>query len=384
MQISLRLNVKYSKAIQPDRIVRLFAYLLAGGCFVSSFYYLISEFEVNLRSNSPKILFFCLFIGITSLVFSACAPTRTTVQPSNAHIFRSEDFIVYQLKKSETPAELAGRFLGDQEKSWRIEEANPGKRFRNGNAVVIPLKDNNRGGLSADGFQSIPILTYHRFAENCSSPLCMPAKTFELQMRYLKENGYHVITAEDLFAFLGYRRGLPKKSVLITMDDGYRSVYNIAYPILSKFGFKATLFIYTSFVGVSKMAITWDQLKEMKASGFTIGSHTIYHSDLTSPKEGESEQEHILRIKEELNGSKKIIDQKLGQDTYFLAYPFGYYDQRSIQMAKEAGYKLAMSVKRGGNPFFANPYTLRRDQILEKDMQSFVSRLQTFNYLSLK
>jgi peptidoglycan/xylan/chitin deacetylase (PgdA/CDA1 family) len=212
----------------------------------------------------------------------------------------------------------------------------------------------------------------------------MPAKTFERQMQYLKENGYHVITAEDLVAFLGYRQGLPQKSVLITMDDGYRSVYNIAYPILKKYGFKATLFIYTSFVGVSKMAITWDQLKEMQTNGFTIGSHTIYHSDLTNPKAGESEQEHIARLKEELNGSKKIIDHKLDQDTYFLAYPFGYYDQRSIQMAKEAGYKLAMSVKRGGNPFYANPFTLRRDQILEKDLKSFVSRLKTFNHLLLK
>jgi peptidoglycan/xylan/chitin deacetylase (PgdA/CDA1 family) len=348
------------------------------------FAHVIAESQSNWGSNSSKILLFCALIGITSLVFSACAPTRTTAQPSNANVFRSEDYIVYQLKKNETPAELAGKFLGSQKNSWMIEEANPGTRFRNGKAVVIPLKNTNRGGLSADGFQAIPILTYHRFGENCSSPLCMPKKTFERQMQYLKENGYHVITAEDLVAFLGYRQGLPKKSVLITMDDGYRSVYNIAYPILNKYGFKATLFIYTSFVGVSKMAITWDQLKEMKANGFTIGSHTIYHSDLTNPKEGESEQEHIARIKEELNGSKKIIDQKLGQDTYFLAYPFGYYDQRSIQMAKEAGYKLAMSVKRGGNPFFANPFTLRRDQILKKDMETFISRLKTFNHLSLK
>jgi peptidoglycan/xylan/chitin deacetylase (PgdA/CDA1 family) len=348
------------------------------------FAHVIAEFEAKLRLNSPKTLFFYVLIGITSLAFSSCAPTRTTVQPSNSHIFRSKEYIVYQLKENETPADLAGTFLGSQKKSWMIEEANPGTRFHNGNAIVIPLKDKNRGGLSADGFQTIPILTYHRFAEDCSSPLCMPAKTFERQMQYLKENGYHVITAEDLVAFLGYRRGLPQKSVLITMDDGYRSVYNIAYPILKKYGFKATLFIYTSFVGVSKMAITWVQLKEMRANGFTIGSHTIYHSDLTNPKEGESEQEHIARIKQELNGSKKIIDQKLGQDTYFLAYPFGYYDQRSIQMAKEAGYKLAMSVKRGGNPFFANPFTLRRDQILQKDMQSFVSRLKTFNQLSLK
>jgi peptidoglycan/xylan/chitin deacetylase (PgdA/CDA1 family) len=348
------------------------------------FAHVIAQFQVNLRLNSPKILFFNVLIAITSILFNACAPTRTATQPINSNVFRSKDYVIYQLKENETPAELAGKFLGSQKNSWIIEEANPEIRFRNGNAVVIPLKDKNRGGLSADGFQTIPILTYHRFAENCDSPLCMPAKTFERQMQYLAENGYHVITAEDLVAFLEYRQGLPKKSVLITMDDGYRSVYNTAYPILKKYGFKATLFIYTSFVGVSKMAITWDQLKEMQTDGFTIGSHTIYHSDLTNPKEGESEQEHIARLKEELNGSKKIIDRKLGQDTYFLAYPFGYYDQRSIQMAKEAGYKLAMSVKRGGNPFYANPFTLRRDQILEKDLQSFVSRLKTFNHLLLK
>jgi peptidoglycan/xylan/chitin deacetylase (PgdA/CDA1 family) len=168
------------------------------------------------------------------------------------------------------------------------------------------------------------------------------------------------------------------------MDDGYRSIYNIAYPILEKYGFKATVFVYTSFVGVSKMAITWEQLREMKAKGFTIGSHTIHHSDLTQPKPEETEQAHLARVKEELYGSKKIIDQKLSQDTYFLAYPFGFYDQRSIQAARHAGYKIAMSVKRGGNPFFANPLTLRRDQILEKDMQTFISRLKTFNPLTLK
>jgi peptidoglycan/xylan/chitin deacetylase (PgdA/CDA1 family) len=122
----------------------------------------------------------------------------------------------------------------------------------------------------------------------------------------------------------------------------------------------------------------------MQGKGFTVGSHTIYHSDLTEPKEGETEQEFIARVRQELHGSKKIIDRKLGQDTYFLAYPFGRYDQQSIQMAREAGYKVAMSVNRGGNPFFANPLTLRRDQILKKDMQSFISRLKTFNHVSLK
>jgi peptidoglycan/xylan/chitin deacetylase (PgdA/CDA1 family) len=344
----------------------------------------LAQTQADRRSKIIKLLLLCIIWGISSLVSYSCATTGAVGSSPGNNLFRSEDFIVYMLQNNETPAELAEAFLGGRGKSWVIEEANAGVGFGSGDAVVIPLKDRNKGGLSAAGFQSVPILTYHRFAENCSTSMCVPTNTFELQMRYLKENGYHVITATELLAFLEYRQRLPQKSVLITMDDGYRSVYNIAYPILEKYGFTATLFIYTSFVGVSKMAITWSQLKEMQSKGFTIGSHTIYHSDLTQPKEGETEPEFRARIKEELYGSKKIIDRKLGQDTYIIAYPFGYYEQRSIQMAKNAGYKMAMSVKRGGNPFFANPMALRRDQILERDMQTFISRLKTFNHISLK
>ncbi|MGD8282916.1 MAG: polysaccharide deacetylase family protein [Desulfobacterales bacterium] len=343
-----------------------------------------AQMQTQRQCRSNTISLFWLLLCILGLVSYACAPTTTTVTSSENTIFRSKDYIVYQLQKSQTPAELAEKFLGGKHKSWMIEEANPGVSFGNGNNIVIPLKNRNKGGLSSNGYQTIPILTYHRFAESCSSPLCMPEKTFDLHMKYLKENGYHAITGDELLAFLEYRQGIPKKSVLITMDDGYRSVYNIAYPILKKYGFTATIFIYTSFVGVSKTAITWNQLKEMKAAGFTIGSHTIDHSDLTNPKEGETEQAFINRIQRELYGSKKIIDQKLEQNTYFLAYPYGYYDQKSIQMAKKAGYKVAMSVKRGGNPFFANPLALRRDQILKRDKQVFITRLKTFKRLSLK
>jgi peptidoglycan/xylan/chitin deacetylase (PgdA/CDA1 family) len=335
-------------------------------------------------SNTLKFLSVILLFAISPSVFWSCASTRAVTESSAQRLFRSEDYVVYQLQNPETSAELAEKFLGNKSQSWIIEEANPGIIFKRGTAIVIPLKNKNWAGLSPEGFQTIPVLTYHRFAENCDSPLCMPANAFELQMRYLKDNGYHVITAEQLLAFLEYRQGVPQKSVLITMDDGYRSVYDIAYPILQKYEFTATLFVYTSFVGVSRMSVTWEQLKEMQKNGFTIGSHSIYHSDLSQPKEGETQREYFARINEELYGSKKIIDQKLGQNTYFLAYPFGYYDQRSIQTAREAGYKIAMSVKRGGNPFFANPLTLKRDQILKKDMQTFISRLKTFNLLSLK
>jgi peptidoglycan/xylan/chitin deacetylase (PgdA/CDA1 family) len=314
----------------------------------------------------------------------SCSLVNPAPRYSSERVFKSKDFIVYQAPTAVTSAELAERFLGDGKKSWLIEESNPDTGFNGGDSIVIPLNSMNRGGLYLDGFQTVPILTYHQFSKDCSSPLCVSDRIFDRQMRYLKENHFNVISPADLLAFLEFKQGLPKKSVLITMDDGYRSVYTYAYPILKKYGFTATLFVYTNFIGVSKMAITWDQLKTMKADGFSIGSHTMSHSDLTIPGDGEDKAEWLARINQELYGSKKIIDKKLSQDTILLAYPYGKYDQRAISIARKAGYKIALSVERGGNPFFANPLCLRRDQILRKDMQTFATRLKTFKPLPLK
>jgi peptidoglycan/xylan/chitin deacetylase (PgdA/CDA1 family) len=203
-------------------------------------------------------------------------------------------------------------------------------------------------------------------------------------MRYLQQNGYHVVTPDDLMEFLESRQRLPRKSVLITMDDGYRSAYEIAYPVLKKYGFKATLMIYTSFVGVSQQAITWEQLRELKADGFTIGSHTVLHSNLTTPQEGEDQEAFAKRVHKEIFVSKQILDQKLGQNTTVFAYPFGYYDQRTMELVRAAGYRLAFSVDRGGNPFFSNPWSLKRDQILKEDMLTFTPILKTFEKLPLR
>jgi peptidoglycan/xylan/chitin deacetylase (PgdA/CDA1 family) len=203
-------------------------------------------------------------------------------------------------------------------------------------------------------------------------------------MRYLKDNRYHVLSADELLAFVQHRRPLPPRSVLITIDDGYRSVYEIAYPILREFDFSAVLFIYTELIDVSPIALTWNQLAEMRRNGFAVGSHTIRHSDRTLPREGESGAEFAARVDNELVGSKQVLDRRLGQDTWLLAYPYGNYDPKVVASSQRAGYKLAMSVKRGGNPFFANPFTLKRDQILERDLPTFVKRLKTFNSLPLE
>ena len=299
-------------------------------------------------------------------------------------IFRSEDYIVYVLQGGESFSFLAKEFLGDEKKAWVIEDANEGVAFERNQIIVIPLKQDNRGGLSAKGYQVVPVMCYHSFAKTCKSSLCTPVSVFDEQMRYLKENGYRVISLKELLNFIQYRQAIPKRAVAITIDDGYRSVYDIAYPILKGYGFTAALFIYTDFVGVGKAAITWDQLREMKNDGFEVGSHTLSHCDLTKQKKEENDKAYMVRIKRELVVSKKIIDKKLSQDTIFLAFPYGSYNQRTLRICDQAGYKIGFSVRGGGNPFFADPLTLKRDQVLKKDIDSFIARIKTFHESSLR
>jgi len=321
---------------------------------------------------------FAIFAIAATFLLTSCGSVKTDLRPPDQSIFRSNDYIVYKLQAGDTSAALAKKYLGDEGTYWLIEDANKNRPFpfKTGTFIHIPLKDRNRGGLSPEGYQQVPILCYHRFAEECTSPLCMPVHLFEQQMKFLKENGYRTISTEELLGFLNYRHSIPKKAVIISIDDGYGSIYNLAYPILKKYGFTATLFIYIDYVGVSSKSVTWQQLAEMKAAGFCIGSHTITHSDLSKKSNSESEKAYLKRVNRELGLSKEIIDRKLAQDTFVLAYPFGRYTRQVRDMTEAAGYRLAMTVKRGGNPFFANPHTLNREQVLKRDMPSFISYLK--------
>jgi len=321
-----------------------------------------------------------IWIAILAALLSGCATAPIQIQ--DATYYRSRDYVVYLIQQGDTAESIARTFLKDASKSWVVEDANA--KLLPGHWISIPLRRHNVGGVYKNGLQQVPILCYHRFGNGCASPLCIPADVFERQMKYLKANSYHVISPQQLIDFLAYREPLPRKSVMITIDDGYRSVYTVAYPILKKYGYPATLFVYTSYVGVSKKAITWNQLRELKQNGFTIGSHTIMHSDLSKQGDNEDKEAYLTRLRREISNSKQIIDKKLDQNTFILAYPFGRANRTTMAMTQNAGYQLAVTVDRGGNAFDANPYLLRRDQILKRDMKTFAKRLKTFYSISLR
>ena len=165
-------------------------------------------------------------------------------------IARDEDFAIVTAADGDDLANLAQRYLGSSARAWQIAEINGIDRVRRGETVVIPLRVHNAVGVHANGFQTIPILCYHRFGPKASK-LTVTKASFESQMDYLAANGYHVVPLETVRAFLDAKEPLPRKTVAITIDDGYRSTYEVAFPVLRKHGFPATVFLYSDFVGAS-------------------------------------------------------------------------------------------------------------------------------------
>jgi len=187
------------------------------------------------------------------------------------------------------------------------------------------------------------VLCYHRFEEKPKDGLAISPTDFEAQLQGLKDAGITVVGMAD---FLAWRRGeksIPARSAVISIDDGYVSGYDVAWPILKKFGYPFTMFVYTKYIGVGGKSITWEQLEAMRDAGVDIGSHTVSHQDLRARK-GKSEPEYQAWLANELKGSKDLIEQRLGIRITTLAYPFGLSNEEVRKAGMDAGYEVLFSV----------------------------------------
>lgn len=289
---------------------------------------------------------------------------------------RSSNYVVVQAKKEDTYQSLAIKYLKDERLSYLISDFNNSVQLKQGNRVMIPLRSINPGGINADGYQTIPVLCYHRFSKvRSSDKITVSEETFDRQMAYLKHNDYTVITLQQLDDFIESRRTPPKKSVLITIDDGVKGVKNIAYPILKKYGFSAVAFIIADYVKTkpNSVFLNWDELKELKNSGnFEIENHSASHRDLTSISEEELELE--------IGGSKQILAEKLNVKCRAFAFPYGLFNNQVIDMLRKYDYKLAFTVIRGGNGSFFYPWCLRRSMVYNSDrIEDFTKMLTVYN-----
>ena len=221
----------------------------------------------------------------------------------------------------------------------------------------------------------IPILTYHNFTDEKSSSYKININQFDQQMNYLATHGYSVISLSELLEGIS-NQILPANPVVITIDDGYKSTYTLAYPILKKYHFPATFFIYTDFIEKNKYSLTWKELREMEAHGIEIGSHTLSHCNLLKIGEEETQTQYLNRIRKEIILSKKILEENLETPVQFFAYPYGIYNSYIKYLAIQAGYKGIVNVNNMNNTMDLSPYSLSRQIIFgQYSIDSFVKIL---------
>jgi len=329
---------------------------------------------------APIVMSIALLVACASSSGIQHAVIESNSQSGFIHEY--EDFVIVKSIAGDSLDALATKYLGDPSKAWVIAEFNDIDTLLPGKEVVIPLTPTHLGGLKKDGFQKVPILLYHDFSKTLSSKMKVLESSFEAQMKYLKQNDYHVITLDRFLNFMEYKEQIPEKSVVIAIDDGWKSLYTIAYPILKKYNFPATLFVYTDFIG-GKKALTWNQIKELADYGFDIQCHTKTHRYLTRINDGESFNHFFKSVEEELIRPKKLLRKKLNRDCNCLAYPYGQTSSLVAAMLKKHGYRAAFTVTRGGNPFYLNNYNINRSAIYgHYDLEKFKKNLDVFQPMS--
>lgn len=206
----------------------------------------------------------------------------------------------------------------------------------------------------------VPILAYHHVDEvmHKDSPTVFP-ENFLKQMEFIHDKGYNVITLDELVDAIIEKRKLPRNSVVITIDDGYKDNYVYAYPVFKKYNLPATIFIISGKIGQQDF-LSWSQIKEMKQNNISFGAHTRSHAYLPDLK-GE-------QLKAEISGSKKDIERELKSEIKNFCYPIGGFSEEIIQIVKQSGFVSACTTNRGKGRFNKNVYALKRIKMTDSDI----------------
>ena len=203
------------------------------------------------------------------------------------------------------------------------------------------------------------ILMYHRFGEDKYPTTNVRIEQFEEHLEMLPSGEYSVWPLQDIIRNLQAGKPVPDRTVAITIDDAYLSVYELAMPLLKERGFHATLFVATRPIDRDlRNYMDWDQLREWQAAGFDIGSQTQTHPHM--------HRQSIEVNREELKVSNDRFLAELGIRPTLFAYPYGEYNLGVIDLVKAAGFEAAFGqnsgVAHGYDGFFELPRFAMNEQ----------------------
>lgn len=207
----------------------------------------------------------------------------------------------------------------------------------------------------------LPILTFHDLAVP-NSPVSIRPGVFRRGLTRLFERGYRTLSLSEAVELIRRGEQAPSGHFVITFDDGYRSVYEEAFPTLIECGMSATVFLAVGRGAgtasedslpplCNRPMLSWSQIREMRQAGIELGAHTLTHPDLTRLPGHE--------VESEIHDSKVVIEQALGTPVRSFAYPFGRYDDRSRQIVQRH-FQCGCSDRLGLITPSSDPYALER------------------------
>lgn len=222
----------------------------------------------------------------------------------------------------------------------------------------------------AAGIGSVSILVYHRFEPVVSDSMAVRTSKFASQLRYLADHHYRVIPLHTLVSSLLHHEPI-SNAVVITVDDGHRSVYTDMLPLVREYRIPVTLFIYPSAISNASYAMTWRELDELRRTGlFDIQSHTYWHPNFKTEKRRLANSAYDEFVAMQLAKPRQVLKAKLGVDADLLAWPFGIYDDDLIGRARAAGYVAGVTLDarpvRPGDRSLALPRYLVTDGVSDK------------------
>ncbi|HCQ39929.1 MAG TPA: hypothetical protein DIV39_12300 [Verrucomicrobiales bacterium] len=196
----------------------------------------------------------------------------------------------------------------------------------------------------------VSVLGYHEFSSSLApSQMRIRTATFRKQMEALKSLRLPVISLNDFLEWKNGTKFIPPRAVMITIDDGWKSVYTEAFPILKEYKFPFTVYLYKNYVDGGGRALTTKMIREMRQHGCTIGSHSVSHPFPGTVKHHarKGEAAYLKFLRREFGDSKQFLEERFGQQVTTYAYPGGYFTEAMYPIAAEFDYDYLFTVLPG-------------------------------------
>ncbi|RTL34064.1 MAG: polysaccharide deacetylase family protein [Burkholderiales bacterium] len=222
------------------------------------------------------------------------------------------------------------------------------------------------------------ILCYHRFADTVADSMTVRKTTFADHIKVLQDLGAHIIPLADLVAFRqGKLDKLPPRAVVITADDGHRTVVETMAPMIVPTRWPVTLFIYPSAISNASYAMRWEHLTQLQATGqFDVQSHTYWHPNLVKERKQQSPADFERFARMQLQKSKSVLEARLNKPISYLAWPFGLYDDGLMELATQLGYQASLALGNkactDSDPIQALPRHLMVDEVSGRRLQQLI------------